>query len=271
MNPIPNPQSGGFVRADLVSLLASFALLFLLVVASGSVTRTATEVTVCQNNHRHIAGAWLAHAQDNPLLLNPSFLAGGTVEGGTVWGFGQMTWDRDRDNTNIASVLTPTFKAYVGQDPAVFRCPADRFVSSVQRNLGWRYRVRTVSMNAHVGTSRTDWGGSFPTYRRLQDFAEPSATFVFAEEHPGSINDCLFATDPEGTRLPARARIIDVPASFHNRGAHFSFADGHVELHRWVGPRVAQPVEGGRYVTLLVPAPRDPDALWLGQHAAQLR
>jgi prepilin-type processing-associated H-X9-DG protein len=182
-----------------------------------------------------------------------------------------MTWDRDPENTNVAYVLTPAFAPYVGKDPAVFRCPSDRFVSPVQQSRGWRYRVRTVSMNSHVGTSVTVWGGSFPTYLRLQDFTEPSATFVFAEEHPGSINDSSFATDPEGTRFPARARIIDVPASFHNRGAHFSFADGHVELHRWVGPRVPQPVEGGRYVTLAVPAPRDPDALWLGQHAAQLR
>jgi prepilin-type processing-associated H-X9-DG protein len=91
------------------------------------------------------------------------------------------------------------------------------------------------------------------------------------EEHPGSINDSAFATDPAGARNPPSVRLIDVPASFHSRGAHFGFADGHVELHRWLGTRVPQRVVGGGGVSLLVSAPNDPDAVWLGLRAAHLR
>ena len=265
MKPNSNPLTHGFARVDLLSSVTCFGLLALMLVASGSATRTATEAVGCHNNHRHIASAWLTHAHDNIFLLGSSYAVGPFG-----WGNG-VGWETNAVYTNVASVLTPSFRPYVGEDPAVFRCPSDRFVSPAQRKLGWRHRVRTYSINAQVGTARSDWGGSFPTYQRLQDFSAPAATFVFAEEHPGSINDSSFATDPTGARSPKSARLIDIPASFHNRGAHFGFADGHVELHRWTGSRVVQPVVAGRYVNLIIPAPNDPDAVWLGQHASQLR
>jgi len=47
------------------------------------------------------------------------------------------------------------------------------------------------------------------------------------DEHPDSINDGYFLN-----RADKRA-WIDLPASYHNNGAAFSFADGHAELHRW--------------------------------------
>jgi len=249
----------GFTRADVLGLLSALSLLALLLIGTGSVTRSTTEAVACLSHHRHLIRAWSEHAQDNQLLLR---------EG---WG-GYLNWEPESGNTNVTTVLTPGFRPYVGSDAAVFRCPSDRFVSRLQLRRGWRHRLRTVSMNAHVGTSgRTVWGEPFPTYNRIDDFTEPSETFVFAEEHPGSINDASFATDPNGARRPISARLIDIPASFHARGANFGFADGHAELHRWVGPRVVQSVEAGVYLTLNVAARNDPDAIWLGLHASQRR
>jgi prepilin-type processing-associated H-X9-DG protein len=126
-------------------------------------------------------------------------------------------------------------------------------------------------MNAHVGADQTDWGGAFPVYERLEDFSEPSKTFVFVEEHPGTINDASFATDPTGARNPASLRSLDIPASFHERGGHLGFADGHAELRRWTSNRVLQPVLGGWSLILNNPAPNNPDLIWLGLHAAQMR
>ncbi len=243
------------------------SLLALLVVCSGSTTRSAAESYACLSNQRQVIQAWSEHSQDNRFLLRhkPGFPPQ------SLWGEGNLDWGSNPGNTNGNTVLTPEFRPYVGKDPRVFLCPSDRYVSTTQISLGWRHRIRSVSMNSHVGADSTDWGGSFPTYRRADDFTAPSATFVFAEEHPGSINDASFATDPTGARRPSVARIIDTPAAFHERGAHFGFADGHAELHRWIGPRVVQPVTAGIYVKALVPAPDDPDAVWLGLHGSQLR
>ena len=256
--PTVDRQESGFGRTDLIAMLASLCLLIVLVLSTGNTTRTASEAVGCQNNHRKIIEAWLERAMDIPSVIGAGRW-GGTLD----WGIGQQI-------TNVNTVLVE-LREYVRGDSTVFRCPSDRFVSPNQSARGWRFRVRTYSINAHVGSDLAGWGGRFPTYRYLSEVSEPSGIFVFAEEHPGSINDSSFATDPEGTLSPENARIVDRPASFHQRGGHFGFVDGHVELHRWQGPRVAEPVVGGASVKLLIQAANDPDALWLGRHAVRLR
>lgn len=256
----------GFTRTDLLSTVCTTGLLGLLLVGSGSTTRTATEAAHCHNNTQRLIGAWLSHATENSrLLLNEN--SGSSQE--ETWAWGSLDPLTSKSNTNVATVQTKAFTPYIGTNTSVFRCPSDRLLYAAQIALGWQSRVRSYSMNDHVGTSIASWGGNFPTYRKLSDFSRPSETFVFAEEHPDSINDTQLATYPQGVLNPASARLIDFPASFHNRGAHFSFADGHIELHRWTGPRVVQPVRG--IMALNIAAPNDPDALWLGQRAAQMR
>ncbi|HZQ47506.1 MAG TPA: H-X9-DG-CTERM domain-containing protein, partial [Verrucomicrobiae bacterium] len=34
------------------------------------------------------------------------------------------------------------------------------------------------------------------------------------------------------------AKIIDIPASYHNGACGFAFADGHAEIHKWVGSMI---------------------------------
>jgi prepilin-type processing-associated H-X9-DG protein len=34
-----------------------------------------------------------------------------------------------------------------------------------------------------------------------------------------------------------------VPGSYHNRGANFSFADGHTETHHWLAGETVQPTQ----------------------------
>jgi len=58
----------------------------------------------------------------------------------------------------------------------------------------------------------------------------------FLDEHPLSINDGQFAVEMQTTG--PFAQIIDWPASYHNRAAGFSFADGHAEIHRWLGTKI---------------------------------
>lgn len=243
-----------FTRADLLSLVATAAMLALLVLGSGSATRTATEAAGCQQNSRRLVQAWLAHAMDNRFLLRNNEALARNPAG---WAWGWLDWGISTDNTNAASVQTDAFKPYIGSDTGVFRCPSDRFVSPSQRARGWRNRIRSYSMNNNVGILY---------YNRLSDFTAPSDTFVFLEEHPDSINDTFFATDTAGASNPNAAALVDIPASFHGRGAQFGFADGHVEHRRWTGQIIPQPVKTQQMV-LGIQARNDPDAIWLAQHA----
>jgi prepilin-type processing-associated H-X9-DG protein len=62
---------------------------------------------------------------------------------------------------------------------------------------------------------------------KLTSIPVPARIFVFLDEHPDSISDGYFVNRsyyPEWIRLPA---------SWHNGGAAFSYADGHTEPYVW--------------------------------------
>ena len=97
-------------------------------------------------------------------------------------------------------------------------------------------------MNAMVGDAGNNslYGTNIfnPLYRqfkRTTDFDSPTEIFVFLDEHPDSINDGYFLNrldDLEWT---------DLPASYHNGTAEFTFADGHAETHRWINAATKPP------------------------------
>ena len=78
------------------------------------------------------------------------------------------------------------------------------------------------------------------------------------DRHPDSINDAAFAVDCRDNLTPSNvsstARIIDFPASWHNGAAGFSFADGHAEIHKWIGGKIKPPVVFDSNLQLNVPA-----------------
>jgi prepilin-type processing-associated H-X9-DG protein len=65
--------------------------------------------------------------------------------------------------------------------------------------------------------------------------ARPSTVYVFGEENQISIDNGAMGTESrEGP-----AQFWNPPSGRHSDGAHFSFLDGHAELFRWRGPKLA--------------------------------
>jgi len=56
---------------------------------------------------------------------------------------------------------------------------------------------------------------------------------VVIDEHPDSINDGYFLNNPG--LMSTGDTWGDVPASYHNGACGISFADGHSEIHKWIG------------------------------------
>jgi prepilin-type processing-associated H-X9-DG protein len=56
---------------------------------------------------------------------------------------------------------------------------------------------------------------------------------------------------------------VNVPASGHNGAGTVSFADGHVELHRWQDERTRAPVNYSHYLINGLRSPNNPDLKWL--------
>jgi prepilin-type processing-associated H-X9-DG protein len=220
--------------------------------------------------------AWQMYAVDNSDLLPPNdFYSGGSSPVNAWFGpnKGQCNWvgggeDNRPSNTEATNTIMLTTWAALGPyntNAATYHCPVD---TSVVTGVG--PRIRSVSMNAAVGTiwntartpglpSRGDpvgstwlsssWDGSglnnsiWRTYGTLGSMIRPvpSKLFVITDENPFSINDPVFLVamgTPDGDGNATSTIFIDIPGSYHNGAVTISFADGHSEIHKWLGRAV---------------------------------
>jgi len=146
-----------------------------------------------------------------------------------------MTWELDSDNTNTATITESGLGSYASKRATIYRCPGDMALSAVQRDASWTARVRSYSMNAMIGDAGdvSITGSNLNNTNYVQFFNSsaiptPAGIFVFLDEHPDSINDGYFLNKAYS------GQWFDLPASYHNGAASFSFADGHSETHRWL-------------------------------------
>ncbi|HTI99409.1 MAG TPA: hypothetical protein VL527_11050 [Dongiaceae bacterium] len=226
-----------FTLVELMMMCALVGLGAMLLVPALAQSRMDSMMLTCMNNQRQLVRAWQLYATDfNEILV--------AANANTVDGLGRPAWmtgsldftgsNPSNYNTNQDIVNSPLWP-YTSRKAGVFSCPSEHSA-----------RVRSVSMNGALG--RGAWlngsTGSPDPYRiyvRLSEIRSLNHTFVFLEEHPDSINDGAFATSCAGaqpTDSPSQARIIDYPAAYHRGGCTFSFADGHVEVHGWLGATI---------------------------------
>src|SRR5208283_4079345 len=132
---------------------------------------------------------------------------------------------------------------YSGQQPAIYRCPADKVMITVSGAVppgfkaGQYPRVRSISMSQVFGNGDWQPANEFKLYKLYTTIDLPSKTQVFVDEHPNSLNDAAFgwSDDPQN--------IVDYPAAYHNgRGAGFGFSDGHGEIHTWLSTEISPPL-----------------------------
>jgi len=225
---------------ELLAILAVVALLISLTVPALSRTEPTGKSVRCLSNLKRLTTAWQMYAVDNNnqiiTVAQGSSALGGVVDSkyGPGWAMGWLDWTTSKDNTNYILLVNDRFSKlarYLSQDASLFQCPADTYVSSIQRVRGWTRRVRSYSANLNLGDADPDagpWDAMYKRIRKTSDFAYPSAgeTYVFLDEHPDSIND-------PGFFAPHQTSWIDLPASYHHTAGGFSFADGHAEMHRW--------------------------------------
>jgi prepilin-type processing-associated H-X9-DG protein len=157
-----------------------------------------------------------------------------------------MSWDANPANTNEAFLKDGSLAPYLKNQVKVYKCPSDKVPSANG------HRLRSISMNAMVGHISTgppryyttpNYYPGYAVFRKMGDITrgaiDTSRLFIFLDEHPGSINDAYFQVNMTSKTFP------DVPASYHNKAASFSFADGHAEIRRWKNASTYQPVQQG--------------------------
>ena len=228
-----------FTLIELLVVVVIIAILASLMLPALSRARAKAQGILCLNNTRQLGLAWVLYADDHNGHL--AYNLGGDVKIRGVapatylnWVNNVLNWELKPDNTNLATIKEASLGPYSSKAANIYRCPSDNVLSAIQRSAGWSQRVRSYSMNAMIGDagdlSMTGYNRNNPDYVQffnLSTIPEPAKIFVFLDEHPDSINDGYFINKAYYWEW------VDLPASYHNGAASFSFADGHSVTHRW--------------------------------------
>ena len=267
MNPsdrFPRPPSrSGFTLIELLVVIAIIAILAALLMPALATARESARGAACRNNQKNLILGWMMYYQDNQDRLVGAHDRGGRAgdwvghkldANGRDVGAGGTIEDEIRGFKD--GLLWPYLKA-----SGAYHCPndfRDRPVKSKKVNQGKAYRSYAIpcSMNGAPYSPQP--------IVKSDGCKFPSSKYVFLEED----------TDVGGSNwggwllpCPFTEAWWDPIAIRHGKKNCLAFADGHVELHKWVDARTFKMSDGQEYG---VSAPRSPDLLFMQAGYAQL-
>ena len=224
----------GFTLIELLVVIAIIAILAAMLLPALASAKIKAQTIKCVSNLKQLQLGAVMYNNDSGDYMLPNAPSTLSIPGQTWcgtevenWGFGTTP---STANTNISYYQTSIMAPYMGGQVGVYSCPGDVIASANG------YRIRSYSMNAQMGNvycanATTNYNAGFIAFIKMSQLTPgtlgASDAFVFSEENMCSLNDGYLQISSSSAIYP------DVPSSYHRKVCGFSFADGHVEAHKW--------------------------------------
>lgn len=259
-----------FTLIELLVVIAIIAVLAGVLLPVLAKAKAKAQAIQCLNNVKQLTLGWTLYAGD----FNDFIVYNDLTTAGAGWVRGKMDYNpANSDNTNILNLSDANYAKLWPYTKAteIYKCPSDK--SYVVANGVAIPRVRSISLSQAMN-SRNDWlsyltGKNYTVFRKLSDINKMghSKAFVFADEHPDSIDFGDFAVAMNDGVSPDKIVIVNYPSSSHNGAGTISFSDGRAEIHKWLDSRTKLSFRN-QQTPLVYPSPGNNDMVYLSEHSS---
>ena len=210
---------------ELLVVIAIIAILAAILLPALSKARQRAHTVTCLNHLKQLQICWHLYAGDNNGRLPPNKSQSLSTLGVDSWISGNAQTDGTATNVQNASLFP------YNTSVAIYHCPSDK--STVVGTSIQRFRSYSMSYPWMAGDADM-WPYQEINYKESDILSPPpSLASVFIDENEDSINNAGLGIQPAGDWV-----WWDWPASRHNNRCTLSFADGHVEIWKWLDPYV---------------------------------
>jgi prepilin-type N-terminal cleavage/methylation domain-containing protein/prepilin-type processing-associated H-X9-DG protein len=260
------PRDGGaFTLIELLVVIAIIAILASLLLPGLSAAQEKARKIQCVNNQRQLALALQLYSGDHVDQFPANGYAS-PLSGIKFWVLGDGHWNPP-SFTNLDLLVDSHYALFADymKTPAIYKCPSDRSTVVLE---GVKFpKVRSYALNSYIDWEWPLVNNNNPDYQafiKQSDIsvASPAHIFTFLDVAPGFICHSGFVVAEE------ISLYYHMPSAQHQNGGVVTFADGHVEGHRWVETETIQEAKTIEWLSNhFFFRPGNRDLKWLQDHA----